>query len=129
MYYYVYVYNYTNLALTDQQIMNELLLHEGGLSSVPGLSRGLSGPLGQRYTSSSEGEEEGEQGGWTGAQPAQEQSTEEESSDEEFTMKVKHEDNVCTHVTIGCTYDAFLNLFLTDTHIECMVSNVRESLC
>lgn len=58
------------------------LLHEGGLSSVPGLSTGLSGPLGQRYSSSSEGEEEGEgeQGGWTGAQPAgQEQSAEEES--------------------------------------------------
>lgn len=46
MYYYVYVYNHTNLALTDQQIMNELLLHEGGLNSVPGLSTGSSGPLG-----------------------------------------------------------------------------------
>lgn len=119
------MYNYTNLALTDQQIMNELLLHKGGLSSVPGLSTGLSGPLGQRYSSSSKGEEEGEgeQGGWTGAQPAQEQSAEEESSDEEFTMKVKHEDYVCTCVTIGCTYDAFLTLFLIP--IECMVSNVE----
>lgn len=83
----------------DQQIMNELLLHEAGLgarqgalatasssskSPTPGDGSGVGDA--QRDTSSSEGDGEGE-GTWTGVQTIPENSGD-ESSDEEFTMKV-----------------------------------------
>ena len=82
----------------DQKIMNELLIHEGRLGGVAGLSgagapSGAAGVRGDQYTtysSSSEEEEEEEEKErvWVGSQPNPDQSAE-ESSDEEFTMKVK----------------------------------------
>ena len=81
----------------DQKIMNELLIHEGRLGGVAGLSgvgapSGTVGVRGDQYTtyssSSEEEEEEEEEKRWAGSQPNPDQSAE-ESSDEEFTMKVK----------------------------------------
>ncbi|CAI8025266.1 General transcription factor IIE subunit 1 [Geodia barretti] len=96
--------------LPDQQIMNELLLHEAGLGALPG---GLGGagpstassssksptPGGElhRESSSSEGEEE-EKGGWAPAQAIPENSGD-ESSDEEFTMKVGGREVALNEVT------------------------------
>ena len=86
--------------------MNELLIHEGRLGGVAGLSgagtpSGTAGVRGDQYTtysSSSEEEEEEEEKGWAGSQPNPDQSAE-ESSDEEFTMKVK-----CTVMYMTSTY-------------------------
>jgi hypothetical protein len=96
--------------LPDQQIMNELLLHEAGLGALPG---GLGGagpstassssksptPGGElhRESSSSEGDEE-EKGGWAPAQAIPENSGD-ESSDEEFTMKVGGREVALNEVT------------------------------
>ena len=95
-YMYLHIVKCMFTAVSDQQIMNELLLHESGLRGLSAASAGPSStaPLSQassRYSSSSEGEGEGEEGEgqrvWEGAQPTLEKS-EDESSDEEFTMKV-----------------------------------------
>ena len=91
----------------DQKIMNELLIHEGRLGGVAGLSgagapSGTAVARGDQYTtySSSSEEEEEEEKGWAGSQPNPDQSAE-ESSDEEFTMKVK-----CTVM-----YDIYVHTF------------------
>ena len=96
----------TNVLFPDQQIVNELLLHEAGLGALPG--GGLAGPSTttssksptpgrgeggggrggdvQGESSSSElEEEEDERRGWAQTIP---ENSGNESSDEEFTMKV-----------------------------------------
>lgn len=73
--------------VSDQKIMNELLLHEGrhgGLSGA-GPSSAVAGAEADQYTKYSSSSEE-EEGGGMGAQSNLDPS--EESSDEEFTMKV-----------------------------------------
>ena len=100
----------TNVLFPDQQIVNELLLHEAGLGALPG--GGLAGPSttsssksptpgrgggggggGRRggdvqgESSSSELEEEEEGRGWAQTIP---ENSGNESSDEEFTMKVSN---------------------------------------
>ena len=81
--------------------MNELLLHEAGLGSLPGSltvpstasssskspTPGGGAELLRESSSSSEGEGEGGGSGWPTAETVQEMSGD-ESSDEEFTMKV-----------------------------------------
>ena len=88
--------------ITDQQIMNELLLHEAGLGALPG-GRGsaAAGPStassssksptpggGDMGRESSSSEREEERGGWAPAAQTIPENSEDESSDEEFTMKV-----------------------------------------
>ena len=74
--------------------MSELLLHESGLSGMPGLGgagQPLPGDQGNKYSSSSEEEEEeGEGEGEGGWMDTRQRNSAEESSDEEFTMKVMH---------------------------------------